>query len=67
MRVALGLVLILTGTVWVLQGLDVPWAPQSSMTGDWRWVAAGAVAILVGIASLVPGRLSKRDTKTDVS
>jgi hypothetical protein len=53
---AAGLVLILAGTVWVLQGLDVAFAPKSSMTGDGVWVAWGAAAILVGLAVLWASR-----------
>lgn len=48
LRLASGIILILAGTIWGLQGLDVSFAPQSAMTGDQTWVVLGAVAVLVG-------------------
>lgn len=51
LRIALGVVLVLAGTIWILQGLNVAFAPQSFMTGDrsWSWVGAVAVAAGVGL------------------
>ncbi|MDX1468979.1 MAG: hypothetical protein R3258_06525 [Acidimicrobiia bacterium] len=46
------MVLILTGTVWILQGFDVAFAPESFMTGDSMWVIWGVVAILIGAGVL---------------
>jgi hypothetical protein len=48
LRLASGIILILAGTVWALQGLNLSVAPQSVMTGDQTWVVLGAVAVLVG-------------------
>lgn len=48
LRLASAIILILAGTIWALQGLDVSFAPQSAMTGDQTWVVLGAVAVLVG-------------------
>jgi hypothetical protein len=45
---AAGIILAIVGLVWILQGLDVAFAPQSFMTGDTAWVAGGALAMLVG-------------------
>jgi hypothetical protein len=45
---AAGIILAIVGLVWILQGLDVAFAPQSFMTGDMAWVAWGAVAMLAG-------------------
>lgn len=67
MRSALGWVLILLGGVWILQGADVPWMPQSYMTADWRWIIAGSVAFLVGLGLVIRDRGRKRDGETDVS
>jgi hypothetical protein len=47
-KLAAAVVLILAGAVWILQGLDVAFAPQSVMTGDRSWVVWGAVAVAVG-------------------
>ena len=48
MKLAAGVVLILTGSVWILQGLDVAFAPKSFMTGDLMWVLWGSVALVIG-------------------
>jgi hypothetical protein len=45
---AAGIILAIVGLVWILQGLDVAFAPQSFMTGEMAWVAWGAVAMLAG-------------------
>jgi hypothetical protein len=47
-KLAAAVVLILAGAVWILQGLDVAFAPKSVMTGDRSWVVWGAVAVVVG-------------------
>ena len=40
--------LVLTGVVWILQGVNV--LPGSFMTGQFTWAVRGAVTALVGIA-----------------
>ena len=40
--------LVLTGVVWILQGVNV--LPGSFMTGQITWAVRGAVAAVVGIA-----------------
>ena len=57
MRIALNLLgglLILTGVVWVLQGVNI--LPGSFMTGQMKWAAYGVVALVVGIVLLVAAR-----------
>jgi hypothetical protein len=49
---ALGIILGIIGVVWILQGLDVAFAPQSFMTGEPLWVVLGAIAVLTGGALL---------------
>ncbi len=51
----LGVLLIGAGLVWIAQGLDLAFAPQSFMTSDRTWVVIGAAtafagAIMVGLA-----------------
>ena len=51
MRVALlviGILLMLAGAVWVAQGLNLPFAPASFMTGDRTWILIGAVTVVAG-------------------
>lgn len=45
--VGLGALAILTGGIWMGQGLDI--IPGSFMTGDPTWFAIGAVVALVGL------------------
>jgi hypothetical protein len=57
---AAGIILALIGLVWVLQGFDVAFAPQSFMTGDLTWVAFGAVAMLAGGVLFWRGRTGRK-------
>jgi hypothetical protein len=50
----IGILAILLGGVWVLQGLNV--LPGSFMTGDVRWAMYGSVLALGGIALVVWSR-----------
>ncbi len=45
---AIGVLLVLAGAVWIAQGLDLPFAPSSFMTADRTWVLIGAVTVLGG-------------------
>ncbi len=54
MKIALnlaGVVLILTGGVWFLQGINV--LPGSFMTGQIQWAFYGALVAIAGIVALV--------------
>jgi uncharacterized membrane protein HdeD (DUF308 family) len=48
MRGVVGVVLVLVGAVWVLQGLDL--LGGSSMTGHAVWTVIGAPMVVVGVA-----------------
>lgn len=50
LRIA-GILLILAGAVWFLQGINV--LPGSIMTGQIQWAIYGGLAILIGIGLLV--------------
>ncbi len=57
MRLALrilGVVLVLLGAVWILQGINV--LPGSFMTGQIQWAIYGVVAMVVGSALLVAAK-----------
>ncbi|MGZ5480149.1 MAG: hypothetical protein ACXWGZ_11180 [Candidatus Aminicenantales bacterium] len=47
----IGVLLILSGGVWILQGINV--LPGSFMTGQIRWAIYGGIAVLVGIILIV--------------
>ncbi len=46
-----GILLILAGAVWFLQGINV--LPGSFMTGQIQWAIYGAIAVIAGIGLLV--------------
>jgi hypothetical protein len=52
-----GILLILGGIVWVLQGVNI--LPGSFMTGQIQWAYNGAIAILIGIAAIWYARRMK--------
>jgi uncharacterized membrane protein HdeD (DUF308 family) len=57
MRVALnvlGILCLLAGCVWILQGINI--LPGSFMTGQTKWAIYGALMAVVGIALLISGR-----------
>jgi hypothetical protein len=55
---AAGIILILMGGVWFLQGINV--LPGSFMTGQPRWAIYGGIAVVAGIVSLLAANRSRR-------
>jgi len=54
MRIVLNIVavlLVLLGSVWVLQGISV--LPGSFMSGQMRWAVRGGILVFAGIAELL--------------
>ena len=51
----LGIVLIVIGVIWFLQGINV--LPGSFMTGQTKWAIIGATSFAMGIAVLVIGKI----------
>ncbi len=54
----LGVLLVLIGIVWFLQGINV--LPGSFMTGQIRWAVFGGLAFLIGVVLLVFVNLRRR-------
>ena len=50
----LGIILLLMGTIWFFQGINV--LPGSYMSGQRKWAVNGAIADAVGIGLLVAAR-----------
>lgn len=46
----IGVVLIVLGCIWFLQGINV--LPGSFMTGQIRWALYGGIAVVVGVGLL---------------
>lgn len=53
-----GVLLVLMGGVWILQGINV--LPGSFMTGQTKWAVIGAVTAVIGIALVVLARRGAR-------
>jgi hypothetical protein len=54
MRIVLniiGVLLLLMGSIWFLQGINV--LPGSFMSGQSRWAVRGGILVFAGIAGLV--------------
>lgn len=52
----LGVIVALGGAVWIAQGLNLPFAPGSFMTGDRTWIVLGAIAVVAGVALIAAAR-----------
>lgn len=57
MHVGLGLLLVLLGAVWTVQGLG--YLEGSFMTGQKLWTAIGSLAVVGGVALLITGLRKK--------
>jgi hypothetical protein len=45
-----GVILVLIGTIWFLQGINV--LPGSFMTGQMRWAVRGGILVVAGLVGL---------------
>ena len=50
----IGVLLVLMGSVWILQGINI--LPGSFMTGQTKWAIYGAIALLAGVGLLLRNR-----------
>ena len=60
MRIVLtvaGLLLVLAGGVWFLQGINI--IPGSYMTGQTKWAVYGGITLLTGIGLLLAARAKR--------
>ena len=53
-----GVILVIFGTVWFLQGINV--LPGSFMTGQIQWAVYGSIAVAVGIGLLLKANWRKQ-------
>ena len=56
--VPIGVILLLFGSVWFLQGVGA--LPGSFMTGSQFWAAAGVLAVVVGLILIGVGLTGKK-------
>jgi len=57
--IIVGIILILLGGLWALQGLGI--LLGSPMTGQTRWLIIGTILVIIGIAVFLMG-LRRRET-----
>ncbi len=60
--VVLGVLALLVGIVWMLQGADI--LMGSFMSGSSLWLAAGVVSAIVGVGLVALGARPTRATKS---
>lgn len=56
--IVLGIIAVLLGAVWTLQGLDI--LGGSAMSGETTWAIVGPVVVALGLLSLLYG-MRRRD------
>lgn len=51
----IGLLLVLMGGIWTLQGLNLAWGvlARSFMQGDQHWAVYGAIVMIIGICQII--------------
>lgn len=53
-RIVVGIVMVLLGGLWILQGLDVL-GQDGGMNGQGEWTLIGGVSLVVGLGLVVSG------------
>jgi hypothetical protein len=59
--VIVGIVLLIAGVIFMLQGLDV-FGGSGGMNGDKTWAVLGTIIAIVGIVALVAGARARSRT-----
>ena len=51
----LGVLLVLIGGIWILQGLNLAWGAlsRSFMQGDQHWALYGAIVVIIGVCQVL--------------
>ena len=51
----IGVLIVLMGGIWILQGLNLAWGPlsRSFMQGDQHWAFYGTIMLVVGVCEIV--------------
>ncbi len=51
----IGILIVLMGGIWILQGLNLAWGSlsRSFMQGDQRWAFYGTIMLIVGVCQTV--------------
>ena len=59
----IGVLVVLMGGIWILQGLNLAWGSlsRSFMQGDQHWVFYGAIMLIVGVCQVVWSNTGQRE------
>ena len=59
----IGVLMVLMGGIWILQGLNLAWGSlsRSFMQGDQHWVFYGAIVLIVGVCQVVWSNTRQRE------
>ena len=57
-----GVILIVFGTIWFLQGINL--LPGSFMTGQIQWAVYGGIAVVVGVGFLVKANWRRQSSES---
>jgi hypothetical protein len=59
----LGLLLVLMGGIWILQGLNLAWGAlaKSFMQGDQHWAVYGAIVLVIGVCQVIWSNTRQRE------
>ena len=59
----IGLLLVLMGGIWMLQGLNLAWGAlaRSFMQGDRSWVVYGAIVLIIGVCQVIWTNTRRRE------
>lgn len=49
----LGVIMVLMGGIWILQGLDIAFQGDSFMAGDPQWAVWGTLLAIFGLANVI--------------
>jgi hypothetical protein len=51
----IGVLLVLMGGIWILQGLNLAWGAlsRSFMQGDQHWALYGAIVVVIGVLQII--------------
>lgn len=58
----IGVLMVLMGGIWILQGLNLAWGAlsRSFMQGDQHWAFYGAILLIVGVCVIVWSNTRRR-------
>jgi hypothetical protein len=59
----IGILMVLMGGIWIVQGLNLAWGSlsRSFMEGDQHWVFYGAIMLIVGVCQVVWSNTRQRE------